>query len=311
MKALKISLAVIVVAAIGTGVFLGIQNIIKPPSPPPAKNQFIAKIEQEIDSFGKLPDSKFCKGFYNDVAFHIDDFYRQGKLGEYNKDGKMYKDSLNNVQWKENLSKNLYAAYADKFVKQVFYVFRGSEWKVDDLKFIRSEYQTLRKSSLLEKGSPVDKEFTKIQTIFDKYDEIVALISSCKGFAFSGTALSNRFPIADVQSKIARAADYRKNNLENGYVNNCIRLHDGLREIPQALFRAHVHYLDNKIDEWSEMYSNYNSHSDYVNNLNRPLKTEIDTLDNDIYNVSNFDSEYKRLSGKWSADNTKAYNYKY
>jgi hypothetical protein len=157
----------------------------------------------------------------------------------------------------------------------------------------------------------VDKEFTKIQTIFDKYDEIVALISSCKGFAFSGTALSNRFPIADVQSKIARAADYRKNNLENGYVNNCIRLHDGLREIPQALFRAHVHYLDNKIDEWSEMYSNYNSHSDYVNNLNRPLKTEIDTLDNDIYNVSNFDSEYKRLSGKWSADNTKAYNYKY
>lgn len=302
MKALKISLAVIVVAAIGTGVFLGIQYIIDPPPPPPAKNQFIAKIEQEIEQLKQKPDNKFCKDYYNEVAFHINDYYKQNRFGN---------NQSENDQLKENLSKNLYAAYADKFIKQAFYVFRGSEWKVDDLKFIRSEYQTLRKSSLLEKGSTVDKEFTKIQTIFDKYDEIVALISSCKGFAFSGTALSNRFPIADVQSKIARAADYRKNNLENGYVNNCIRLHDGLREIPQALFRAHVHYLDNKIDEWSEMYSNYNSHSDYVNNLNRPLKTEIDTLDNDIYNVSNFDSEYKRLSGKWSADNTKAYNYKY
>jgi hypothetical protein len=34
-------------------------------------------------------------------------------------------------------------------------------------------------------------------------------------------------------------------------------------------------------------------------------------LDNNTYNVANFDREYQKLSDKWSADNTKAYNYKY
>jgi len=99
--------------------------------------------------------------------------------------------------------------------------------------------------------------------------------------------------------------------LENELVNNCTKLHNGLKEIPQYLFSAQVDYLEHKINNWSGLYSNYNSQSDYSNNLYKPLKAEIEALDNDIYNVSNFDSEYNRLLQKWSDDNTKAYKHKY
>jgi hypothetical protein len=300
MKAFKISLSVIVVAAIAFFVIQSIVNTGKTGEISLPENHFTNRITQEIDSLGKLPENKFCKDFYREVSYHIDDYAKQGRLGA---------NESENKQWKEHLTKNAYSAYVGKFISQAFYVFLNSEWKIDDLNFIRSEYQTLRKSELLEKGSPVDKEFTKIQTVFSKYDEITSFISACKNFAYSSSGLSDRFPIADMQTKISRARQYLSNSLDNAYVKNCTRLHDELKEVLQVLFRAHVKYLDNKIADWSDRYSNYNSQSDYANNLYIPLESEIDALDNDIYNVANFDSEYKRLSDKWKEDSLEAYKY--
>ncbi|MDR1937440.1 MAG: hypothetical protein LBQ73_02935 [Tannerellaceae bacterium] len=303
MKIVKISLAVVVVALIGFFLWKWwIVEITPPQQPPLPKNPFTERIEEEINSFDKLPDDKFCKEFYSEVGYHIDDYHKQGRLGS---------NQPENDQWKENLSKNLYSAYVDKFIRQAFYVFRGSEWDINALAFIRSEYQTLRASAWLESGSLVDEEFVEIQTIFAQYDEIAGFISSCKSFSYSGSSLSDRFPLADVVNKMSRAATYRNNGLGNEYVNNCTRLRDELRGVPQTLFRAHVRYLDNKIDQWSGLYSNYNSQPDYANNLYKPLKSEIDALDNNIYKLANFEREYNRLSKKWSDDNIKANNYSY
>jgi hypothetical protein len=315
MKGLKISLTIIVVAAIAFFVIRSLVGIGKPGEISLPKNQFTERVEQEIDSLGNLPDSKFCKDAYDNIKSLIDNFYKPhppqypyGRLGN---------TQIENDQRKENFTKELYSAYADKFIRQAFYVFRGSEWKNEDLQFIRSEYQTLQKSKLLERGSPVDRKFMEIQTIFSKYDEINNFISTNKSFSYSSYGLSNRFPISDVRGRIARAATYRNNRLENEHVNNCTRLHDGLKEIPQSLFRAHVRYLDNKISQWSGLYSNYNSQNDYNNNLGRPIQNEIDALTKDIYNVTNlnnvanFDSEHKRLSDKWNVDKRAAYEYKY
>ena len=302
MKVLKISLAVIVIAAIVYYVITSLIPSGDPPPPPLPKNQFTERIQQEIDSIGKLPDSKFCSDFYAEVGYHIDGDHKDNRLG---------KTPLENDQLKEHLTKNLYSAYVEKFISQAFYVFRDSEWKDGDLTIIRREYQILQESKYLEKGSPIDKKITEIQTIFKKYDEIVSFISTCKRFSYSSRSLSDRFPISDVQSKILRMKTYINKRLENEYVNNCKRLRDGLNEIPPALFRSHVSYLDKKISEWSDLYSNYNSQSDYANNLYSPIKKEIEELKKDVYNVSNFDREYKRLTDKWSADNIKAFAYPY
>ena len=269
MKAIKISLAVIVVAAIA---FFVIQSLVitdKTGGISLPQNQFTKRIKQETDSLGTFPNNKFCKEFYEEVNYHIEDYYKNQRLGN---------SPSENNQWKDNLSQNLYSVYAEKFIHQAFYVFSSSVWKIEDLKFIRSEYQTLRKSNLLEKGSPVDKKFTEIQTIFSKYDEITGFISACRGFSYSGSSLFDKFPLTDAKSKISRAKTLQNNGLGNEYVNNCTRLHDGLKEIPQTLFRAHVRYLDNKISYWSGKYSEYNSQSEYANLLYTPLKSEIENL---------------------------------
>ena len=183
MNPIKITIATIVVGVICTCIFFWRQNIKDPEKIKQPENQFTQKIEQQIDELITKPDNKFCKDFYIEVVYHINEFYKQNRFGS--------------------------------------------------------------------------------------------------------------------------------NQLENEFVNNCARLHNGLKEIPQSLFSAQVKYLDSKINSWSGLYSNYNSQSDYSNNLYKPLKFEIEALDNDIYNVSNFDSEYERLLQKWSADNTKAFYHIY
>lgn len=302
MKALKISLVVIVVLAIGAGIFFWIQSIKEPEKVKAPKNAFTAKIELEIEQLKKNPDNSFCGDFYREIAYHINDFYGQKKFGS---------NQLENNQWKENLERNLYAAYIEKFIRQVKTILRGSEWNPDALIFIQAEKNELRSSGLLVAGSPVDNEFRAIQTVLDKYNEIVSFISSCNRFKYSETDLSARFPLADVQSKISRTNSLLVNHLGNDFVNNCTRLHVELREIPQALFNKHVWYLENKINNCSDLYSNFNSQIDYSNNLYIPIRAEIEALDNNLYNVLNFDSEYERLLQKWSADNTKAYNHDY
>ncbi|MBK8044910.1 MAG: hypothetical protein IPK21_21035 [Haliscomenobacter sp.] len=75
------------------------------------------------------------------------------------------------------------------------------------------------------------------------------------------------------------------------------------------MFNAHISYLDGKIQHWSGMYENYNSQRDYRNNLYDKLKSEIDALDENTYNVSNFGNEHRRLLNKINADADAAYKY--
>ena len=308
MKTLKITLSIIVVAVI---VFLALWWWIKFKERPPIslpQNPFTERIKQEIASLGDLPDSKFCKDAYIYITYLINDFhkphppqYPYGRLGN---------SQMENDQRKEYLTKELYSAYTEKFIKQAFYVFRNSEWSFADLRFIRSEYQTLRGSTYLESGSPVDKNFSDIHNIFKKYDEITDHISTCRSFSFTNYSLLARFPVDDIQNKITQTNTYLNKGLGE-YVNNCTRLHNELKEIPQALFVAHVRYLDNKIREWSDMYMRpfHTSFNDYNNNLGQPTQSEIDALNREMYNVDNFDTEKQRLQNKWNADKQAAYEH--
>jgi hypothetical protein len=263
-------------------------------------NPFVDKIQQEIKTLQVKPENRFCKEYFAQIAYHVDDSYRNQRLG---------KSKLENEQWKEILSKQLYAAYTDKFIKQAYYVFNSPEWIGSDLNFIRNEYQSLQKSSMLERNSPFDQKFNEIKMIFNKYDEITGFISSSKGFSFSQTDLGIPFPYDDVKNKIYTANSYSDNHLRNSYVNNCTRLHSELKEISKILFRAHVRYLDNLISSWSNMFSNYNTQRVYVSEIYIPLKKIIDELDNNIYEVSEFNNEYSRLKNKWEKDATNAYTY--
>jgi hypothetical protein len=302
MKAVKIILVIAVISAIG---FVTCKSLVKTGDVgeiPLSTNPFTESIEKEIDSLSKMPDNRFCREFYDKVNYLIDDYYKNGRFNN---------NPSVNEQVKENFTKNLYSVYSDKFIRQAFYVFNGTKWDISDLRFITDEYQTLQKSQLLESGSPVDKELAEIRRIINKYNEIIGFVADCRSFSYTSYGLSNRFPVSEVKNKISRMNRYINDKLENRYVNNCIHLHNELKAVPQILFNKHVDYLSKKIQQWSEMYDNYNSQSDYANNLYTPLKNEIILLDNEVYNVASavFDNNYNKLMRRWNNDSKKAYEY--
>ncbi len=311
IKVIIIVVAITLVAVVGVTIALTQLGKSKEIALP--KSHFTTQIEKEIEQLKTKSDNTFCKDFYKQILSEIVSFHTQNRFGEtINTKGEKSYSKTANDQWKEDLEKTLYSVYAEKFIKQAKTVFRGSVWRPEDLLFIQAEKNELKKSKLLDPGSPVDKEFNTIQMTLNKYNEILDFIFQCKNFGYSGTVVSEPFPIANVQNKIQRANSLLNNHMENDFVNNCIRLHDGLKEIPQELFQAHIRYLENKINYWSNMWCNYNSHSDYSNNLNKPLKQEITDLSNsNIYSGVNVDNECMRLYNKWSLDNQRAYNATY
>jgi hypothetical protein len=303
MKSVKITLAVIVVAAITVAIIWGFMSVGNSGEIELPKNTYTIEIEKKIESLKKMPNSSFCDSLNKEIKYYIDDDYSLNKLGN---------NQSENDQWKKNLSSNLYAAYADKFIQQAFYVFKGSEWDEQKLSFIRTEYQILQKdgiqTGMLEKNSITDNKLNEIKNILLKYTEIRDFINSCKGFTFPNpTSLGTQFPISTIQANIIRSEEYLKNNLGNEYVGNCIRLKTDLSEVPKFLFKAHVKYLDNKITFWEGKYVDYFSQRDYYDNLYEPLEKELNKLDNNIYNVNNFDAENQKLKEKLDSASNRAY----
>jgi hypothetical protein len=280
MKAVKIILAIVVVAIIGFFVTKWLINIDPPKDVDLPKNQYTERIESEIDSLKKMPENKFCQKYYNDVQYRIDDYFDQGFLGENESD---------NIQWQEILSKNLYSAYAPKFVEQAMYVFSRSEWKNEDLKFIRSEVKILKNSTYLGSTGLVTS-FNEINTILAKYDEINGFINACKGFPCFNYDLETTYP--DVSGKIIKSRAYITNNLDNSYVNNCTRLKDGLQSIPKILFDKHISYLTKKINDNGARYNYISTQPEYNQTIYIPLRNQVNALNNDIYGISDDAFEY-------------------
>lgn len=312
MKAVKIILTIVVVAIIGFFVTKWLINFIPPKDADLPKNQYTERDSILIDSLKKMPENKFCKEYYLKVQATIAEDYRNGSLGLTSyKDGSIWKekndDNLNN-QWKEILSKDLYSAYAPKFVEQAMYVFSRSEWKNDDLKFIRNEVKNLKSSAYLGSTGLVTS-FDEINTILAKYDEINNFINACKGFTYSNYELQSTFP--DVSEKIQKSKAYITNNLDNSYVNNCTRLKEGLPAIPKILFDKHINYLSKKINDNGARYSEFNYQSDYSNTIYTPLRNQVDALNNDIYGIGDyvFSNGYNSVYNLLSDFNREATNY--
>lgn len=306
MKYIKITLAIIVTVAICTGIYFWVLGIDPPPPTPPAENQYTSRIEQKIDSLKNRSDSDFGNVFYDNIKSEIEIFHLQNKLG----------NSISaNDQVRLNLEKTLYSVYINNFIEKAQNVLSGSNWARNDRTFIQNEINRLRNERvmngdrLLVAYSPMDSILKEIKKALDKYSEISSFINECSQFSYTGNTLSDRFPINEVRIKINRAWQYLNSNLENSYVNNCNNLRTGLQNIPHQLFQKHVSYLENKINNWTDMYPYYENQKDFSNNLYSPISSEIEDLYNNIYPQQIIHSEYERLKSIWDDENIKAFNH--
>lgn len=303
MKAIKIILAVVVVGVLGYFAWKWLIKPIDPPEQPtPPRNQFIERIEKEIDSLGKMSTNSFCPELNQKIQYDIKEFYTKGYLGETTSD---------NDQWNEILNKNLYSTYAQKFVKQAMTVFGGNEWEEDKLVFIRNEAKELQKSDYLKSNSPVKASFAEIETILAKYDEIEKFLNNYDKFNTPNNNVLDKFPSNKANEKIQKAKNYLKNNLDNSYVNNCTRLKDGLKEVPRKLFDKHEAYLKQKINSYASKYWDYETQAEYSTNVYTPLLNQINEIDYKVYGLGESFVEGKKdeLFDLLTNHNKNAYNY--
>lgn len=302
MKTLKISIALTFVALITSLIIFSIIKKNEPEKVKEPNNNILSDIIDSIDELKNKTDLKSSKQLYDEIAYQINESYVKNHPGS---------STSNNDQQKNNLERDLFTTYLDQFIKLAKADFRKSYWDPTLINFIQKEKNLLINSPLLEPGSPVEMELRSIQAALNKYYEINSFIGKCKSLNCTDTDLASRFPIDTVKMNIDQANLYLDNNLENVYVSNCTDLRTELESIPQLLFNKHVLYLDNKINYWSDNYPRYGSHRDYSNLLYNPLKEEIQELDNTLYNVDNYRSQYYILLQKWRDDNSKAYLHDY
>ncbi|GHB36283.1 hypothetical protein [Mongoliitalea lutea] len=300
MKNIKIGLLVILGLAIVFGFFYWSNEITPPPPVEESDNQFIQNVNGKIKELSGVPESRFSQSLYAEIEYLINDYYTNDRLGS---------NPTENEQVKLNLTKSLYSTYVEKFVTQAYYVFNNLTWDPADLRFIKNESLSLRRSPLLAAQSQVERQLSEIQRIISQYEEIESFIRICKSFSYLETGLSDRFPIDIVTEKINSSLEINQSRFGNRYLFNCVRLNEDLGNIPEILFTAHVKYLDNKINNWSGAYINFNSQRTYADNVFIPISKEIETIDNDIYNSSRFNQEYLSLKRKWDSDAQKAYNH--
>lgn len=301
MKIIKITLAIVVIIAIAFFVKRSLQTTSNVDEISTQQNQFVLRIEQKIDSLKSLPDNKFSKNLYDEIAYYIAEDHKNSYLGS---------STLENNQQEKNLKSTLYAVYAEKFIKEAFYVFNSSEWKVSDLNFIRKVNHDLISSDQLEQDGTRYHKFSEITKIINKYFEINKFISDAKSLKIpdgSSAGIKVEFPMSEVVSIIEQSNTYLNSNLENTYVNNCSRLKQELRDIPNMFFQKHFQYLNDKIVFWSEQYSQYNTQKAYMDNIFKPLSDQINQLNNDIYNRNDLFEKLKYLRDKWINDADKAW----
>jgi hypothetical protein len=302
MNKIKAFVVISAILVLGGLSFYLIVDIGGPATVKSASSPFVSILEKEILQLANFSNDRFCKSEYEKIKFHIQEYHTLGKLG---------KTTTENNEWKNNLEVILFAAYADKFITQANFVFIGSEWNVNDLKFIQEETVRLSTSAFYVKEAPRALELAKIKSVLNKYNEITAFITQCRNFKFLSDDLTARFPISDVIKMISLSKSLRQAQLGNAKVNNCVRLHQGLKDIPRVLFVSHISYLRNKIDYWSGKYSLYESQRKYNDVLYKPIMAELEAINNDIYGVLNFDLEQEALVKRWKEDGINAMKHKY
>jgi hypothetical protein len=303
MRVIKVLIVLIAICAIALYVknsyikTVAVQNVRSGNSEVEKK---IDEIEAFIKELSQKPDSEFCKESFNLISYYIEEAHKERRLGV---------STVENDQWRENLSRQLYAAYTDKFIKQAFYVFNGSGWNEGDIKFIREEHALLQSSPNLQRNSPIDVSFNEIRAILNKYDEILTFINYCKSFKLEVMAPEDTFPIEDVKIRMARAQSYLTNNLENTYVKNCEPLKAELKSVPDIFYIAHYDYLNNKVKHWSGTYNQVVSQKAYNENIWIPLKYEIEILVSGLYKTPEVNKDYDSLKAMWEEQGLEAYKY--
>lgn len=304
MQLIKIAIIIIVVGILG---YILYSWLAQPPLEgdiPKVRNEFVNRIQSEIDSLKRYRTDQFANVFYKDIKYRLSDYNNSKMLGD---------NESNNGKWYTILSKNLFTTYANVFVEQANTQLQKPVWSNQDIALIDQEIDSLTASDLLEDKSTVYNKLQVLNKSLNKYYEINSFLESVNKYGYSDLSISSKYPINGAQQKIIRAKQYLTNNLEDSLVQNCISLKEKLDKINEILYAKHINYLERKIRAHSDKLDNYSSQPEYSEKMYEPMSAQISDLDTyfEIYGISEnyYYAQKEKLLELLELDNAKAYDY--
>lgn len=315
MKRFKFLLAVSVISAFIYFIFSWYIGNIDGPKILPPKNTYTEEIQKKIDAINSLPSTQFSRQEYEKIRSSIYLFSKEGYLGIKSvKEGKIWKnirDDSNNKLWNEILSKNLYAAYTKKFIDQANHVLNSTLWRVEDLSFIRNEIQYLKKSPFLAPDDTDAQKLESISTVLNEYNQINNFISTCNNYKYTNFGIDESFP--DLSNLMNTAKSFLDKGFKNEQLNNCIRIKNSLKSLPNTFFNKQYDYYKEKIDKQAERYVEYppiqENQPKYRTEIYDKLRNQInEKFDGELYGIDqdSFEQNQQKLNlqlkkyGQWS-----------
>lgn len=320
MKAVKIILVAIVIGAIGFFVFKWTtdsgsgkgdgKSDLKVTYPS------IPRVEKDIDSLQALSNKEFNRYLVErNILFKSKNLFKgiQGDIDDYHSSNSLGESTTQNEQEYKNLSKTLFSAYVPKFVDEVYYKFENSRWKEADLVFIKSEIKEIESNPFFDReSSTYNSTFDEMNTIISTYHGLVSFNVQMKRFpSVSDYSVNGRFPIDDVEEKIAESKTHLRTCVNTQYINNLTWLKNEFKKIPHQMYQKNFDFLKEQIRRNSGEYKNLASQPDYSRGIYQPLKRNIKESEYSIYGVddSKLRNDKRRLMKKLNKDNDKASRY--
>ena len=293
MKSIKIILTIIVLGVIGFFVFTwtigSLENTAHTEVPTEATNQFVSKIEKDIESLRTASINSFSKNFYKDIQAELDGFHNDGYLEV---------DPIQNNILYKSLSKNLFSTYVPKFVNETYRKFEGSRWSNSDLSFIENEIIEIKQNRFFdaEKSSFIPK-FNEIGSLISKYREIASFINSSKSYpTHLSYTVESKFPVDGAKKIVGKSLQYINVVSESRYIRNIKWLQESLEELPHEIYNKHLYFLEKQIKAYRRGYVALNSQAEFSRELYQPLLTGIrEFVKYEIVSSSKYKSDYARL----------------
>lgn len=304
IKSIKIALAIVAMGVVGflACKFIGekMDDVVEKPSFDPTT--FTKKLDVRIDSLKNMPEYSFCRDLY-DLTMHDITFYdSQNVLDPEDRSN----DSVVAVYYK----KTLLVAYCNKFCAQTKFVFEKTNWKKENIDFIRKETDNIINTEYMTSGTCYNK-LAEIKSVLKERDNIMNFIKKC-GYPETSGDVGVHYDQDNDSRLISKAKNYLDGNgLNHKEILNDSKIKKGLETVNVVTCYRHFNYLKRKVEFWSKKYSEFDRQLDYSNIIYTPLAAQVNAVDNVIYHIDqdDFYQKYNEIKRNLDTNNDKAYYY--
>lgn len=221
-------------------------------------------------------------------------------------------DAANNKSIVENLNKNLYAAYAPRFLVLSKSYLGNHDWSNENITFIQNAGNKVLSSPLLEANSSLRSQYAPLMNAMQLRNNIVGFLNLVNGISTACSSINVDFP--DYINMISTSSSHLATLNGNGMMKNCEALKERLRNVRNDICSKHVTYLDNMIRRSSHHYfPSYVNLTAYSDNVKDVITQKIDRLGklSNLYGKSRSDIDVfqSNLNSKLDRVYVDAYDY--